>query len=138
MKRDSLKVLVSKKIRHSRRNVFLRSDFEYISKDYDQVGRALRQLVKDKQLLRMGYGLYTKACINSISGKPMIAAKGGFSQVSREALKRLNVEYDDVFKGISQTPGYTQVSPNTIFRVKSRFSRKINVGDKFKLKIVDK
>lgn len=133
MRNESLKALVSKKICRSRHNVFLRSDFESVSSDYDQVGRALRELVGDNKLIRLGYGLYTKARINPITGKPMIAAKGGFDQVAKEALKRLNVKYVDISKKITSDPTITQTPPNTILQVKSRFNRKISVADKYKL-----
>lgn len=127
---------ISKKIRQSRRNVFLRSDFELISDDYDQVGRCLRQLVKANQLIRLGYGLYAKARINSLTGNSMIAAPGGFDQVAKEALNRLEVKYQDLSKEISSDASVTQVPVNTTIRLQTRFNRRIGVGDKYKLKVV--
>lgn len=39
--------------------VLLRDDFKDLG-DYDQVGRALRMLVRQEKIARIGYGLYAK------------------------------------------------------------------------------
>ena len=135
MAKITLTKKISEKIRRSRRNVFLRSDFNSISDDYDQVGRSLRQLVKANQLIKVGYGLYAKARINSLTGKAMIAAPGGFDQVAKEALNRLEVKYQDLSKEISDDADVTQVPVNTTIRLQSRFNRTIAVGEKLKLKV---
>ncbi|MBF4338919.1 S-adenosylhomocysteine hydrolase, partial [Vibrio anguillarum] len=49
---------VYQKIKRSRRYVFERKDFDGFA-SYDQIGRALRQLVKQGELIKLGYGLYT-------------------------------------------------------------------------------
>ena len=95
MKRLSLKSKVATKISRSNREVFLRSDFEKLA-GYDQVGRALRQLTSDGVLVKVGYGLYAKARPNRITGKPMLSAKGGFTQVAEEALSRLGEMKDEI------------------------------------------
>jgi len=135
MIRSNLKDRLHKKIRRSRRNVFVRSDFISVSQDYDQVGRALRQLVKDKVLIKLGYGLYAKSRINPYTGKPMIAAKGGFNQVAKEALKRLDVPYQDMSAIIANDQGVTQVPANAVVQVNKRFDRNIGIPNKYTLKI---
>lgn len=134
MRCETLRGKVAAKIRRSRRNVFLRSDFEDISTDYDQVGRALRQLVADGILLKLGYGLYSKARLNRYTKQPMLSAPGGFDQAAKEALNRLKVSWD-LSKGTKQALRSNQIVVNTELAVNERFSRKIGVN-KFKLRIV--
>ena len=40
--------------------------------------RALRGLVRDGALVRLGYGVYGRAEPSRLSGEPMLAARGGF------------------------------------------------------------
>ena len=56
----SIKVRIQKRLSRSRRYVFMRANFKDIA-GYDQVGRVLRDLVKSGELLKVGYGVYTKA-----------------------------------------------------------------------------
>ncbi len=91
--RNSLKESINSKILRSRRNVFVRAEFKDISNDYDQVGLALRALVKENVLIKIGYGLYAKARINRFTSQSMPAAKGGVNQVITEALSRLKVNF---------------------------------------------
>lgn len=135
MRRDSLVSRMSKKILRSKRNVFLRADFTSLSSDYDQVGRALRRLVTEKHLVNIGYGLYAKARINSITGEVMLAAKGGFDEVVKEALTRIGADYEDLSDQLMNYPDSTQVASNTVLKIKSRTSRKIAFGEKYKLNV---
>lgn len=48
--------------------IVLREDFKDLG-GYDQVGRALKNLVRKGKLLRIGYGLYVKTRVSSINGK---------------------------------------------------------------------
>ncbi len=111
----SIKSRILNRLSRSRRYVFLRNDFKDIA-GYDQVGRVLRDLVKDSQLLKVGYGVYTKARINSITGKLMPACPGGSDAVILEALERLGVDYSlgrsttQYLAGESaQIPAFTQI-----------------------------
>ena len=54
---------------------------------------SIKSLSREGKLLKIGYGLYAKARINRITGKPMLAAEGGFTAISREALSRLGVNW---------------------------------------------
>ena len=53
MRRISLKSQIATKVSRSRREVFLRADFEKLG-GYDQIGRALRQLTADGVLIKVG------------------------------------------------------------------------------------
>ncbi|TPE55352.1 S-adenosylhomocysteine hydrolase [Maribrevibacterium harenarium] len=117
------------RVKRSKRSVFMRSDFKDIA-DYDQVGRCLRQLVSEGLLIKISYGLYVRARINRITGKPMPDNPAGSDGVMMEALERLNVAYsvDEVSQSSlsgnsTQIPAKIKVTPSS-----PRFTRKIKVG----------
>ena len=124
MSRPALKSKVATKISRSRREVFLRSDFEKLA-GYDQVGRALRQLTSDGLLVKIGYGLYAKARPNRITGIPMLSANGGFTQVAEEALNRLGIMWEASPSTKAYQAGSTQIPANAEVVIFDRFSRKI-------------
>ena len=86
--KDTLETLLSKRIDRKRGDVFLRSDFADLG-GYDQVGRALRQLVRQGRLIKIGHGLYSRA-IKSHYDDSLIPPKG--LSTLREALKRVGIE----------------------------------------------
>ena len=86
--KDTLETLLSKRIDRKRGDVFLRSDFADLG-GYDQVGRALRELVRQGRLMKIGYGLYSRA-IKSPFDDSLIPPKG--LSTLREALKRVGIE----------------------------------------------
>lgn len=77
---------IRQRVSRSRRNVFLRADFDQLG-SYDAVGRALRQVVESGKLIQIGYGLYAKAAVSPFSGKP--APMVGIRKLATEALGRL-------------------------------------------------
>ena len=119
------------KIKRSRRYVFERSDFDDIA-SYDQVGRALQQLVEMGRLMRIGYGLYTKTRINSLTGKPMLAKPGGADSILLEVFKLKGIDYD--FAGLSKQSiagASTQIPASIKFNWDTKqFSRKLKIGRK--------
>jgi len=124
MRTGCLEEKIQNYIDRKRRLVFLRVDFEEVCPDYDQVGRALKKLVKKGKLVKVGYGLYAKAKRSSVSGK--IIPRAPLSEIGRECLRRLKVqtaqsqaerEYN---QGIS-----TQVPTGRVIAVKGRITRKI-------------
>ncbi|KMW73154.1 S-adenosylhomocysteine hydrolase [Photorhabdus luminescens subsp. luminescens] len=123
-----IKERIQARLKRSKRYVFIRDDFKDIA-GYDQVGKILRSLVKEGQLLKVGYGVYTKARKNSITGKIMPASPGGSDAVILEALERLKVKYrldgaSAAYIGgkSTQIPAYTQV------KTTPRFKRVLSVG----------
>ena len=125
----TIKSRILNRLSRSRHYVFLRTDFKDIA-GYDQVGRVLRDLVKDGELLKVGYGVYTKARINSITGKLMPACPGGSDAVILEALERLGVDYSlgrstaQYLTGESaQIPTFTQIE------TPYGFKRRLSVGN---------
>lgn len=85
MKPETLETRILKRIDRKRGNVFLRGDFDDLG-GYDQVGRALRKIVREGQLVRVGQGLYARASRSITSGDP-IPARG--LATLREALGRV-------------------------------------------------
>jgi len=69
-------------------DVFLTREFKNLGGE-DQVLRALRKLAEDGRLVRLGYGVYGRAIISRLSGKPMLYSRDGFAGVARRALDKL-------------------------------------------------
>tara|TARA_R110002167_G_scaffold38470_4_gene119838 strand:+ start:4346 stop:4747 length:402 start_codon:yes stop_codon:yes gene_type:complete len=120
---------VQTRVKRSKASVFLRADFKDIA-DYDQVGRALRKLVREGLLIKIGYGLYTRARLNRITGNIMPDNPSGADGVVIEAMEKLGVEYqfDELsqmnFSGDStQIPAKVKIVPKS-----TRFTRKIAIG----------
>ena len=132
MSGQTLKNRITVKINRSTRQVFLRSDFEKLS-GYDQIGRALHELATEGQLIKVGYGLYAKSRPNQLTGKPMLAAEGGFVQVAKESLNRLGVKWVESDLVDAYQNGATQIPANAQVVVFGRFNRKIGT-EKFKLR----
>lgn len=124
-----IKALMQKRLSRSRRYVFMRADFKDIA-GYDQIGRVLRDLVESGELLKVGYGVYTKARKNPITGRIMPACPGGSDAVILEALERLDIGYSfdrssaKYLSGEStQIPAYTQIE------TPYRFKRRLSIGN---------
>jgi hypothetical protein len=106
-------------------DVFLPREFADLGGE-DQVLRALRGLVRDKQLVRLGYGVYGRALLSRLSGEPMLYSRGGFIGAARQALTKLGVEWAPTEAQLAYNEGRsTQVPVNPVLRVKGRFSRRL-------------
>lgn len=74
--------------------------------------------------MRLGYGVYGRATVSSLSGKPMLYSRDGFAGVARQALDKLGVEWEPTEAERAYNEGRsTQVPVNPVVRVKGRFSR---------------
>ena len=126
----TIKAKILKRINSVEHYVFMRQDFTDIA-DYDQIGRALRELVQDGELLKVGYGIYTKARINSITGKIMPACPVGADGVILEALERLGVAVSFGEATTAYLTGKsTQIPPSLQIETPRRFKRHLSVGTK--------
>jgi len=120
---------VTTRINRSKRYVFDRADFADIA-GYDQVGRVLKKLVDNGHLLRIGYGLYTKARENRITGKLMPASPAGADGVILEAIEKLGVDYKfDEFSQRSINGESLQIPASLKIITNNRFKRKIVVNN---------
>lgn len=120
---SSIAELIAQRIRRSRRNVFLRSDFGAFG-TYDAVGRALRQQVQAGRLVRIGYGLYAKAELSPLTGKP--APIVGIRTLASEAVRRLGKSVEPSrFDKAYNSGQSTQVPTGRTLTVNARIRRRI-------------
>jgi hypothetical protein len=104
-------------------DVFLPREFTNLGGE-DQVLRALRALVQDGRLVRLGYGVYGRAVVSRLNGKPMLSSREGFPGVARQALDKLGVRWEPTKAERAYNEGRsTQVPVNPVVKVKGRFSR---------------
>jgi len=122
-KPESLEQRLEKRIARKRGDVFLRADFDDMG-GYDQVGRALRKLIRKGQLLKAGYGIYTRARPSSIDGQP--TPTKGLRELAAEALGRLGVETAPTRMERDYNEGKTtQVPTGRVIGVRGRVRRTI-------------
>ena len=109
-------------------SIVLRSDIKDLSSPRKKVSRNLKSLVKDGELIKLGYGIYAKTEKNLYLSKNII--KGGFSSAALEVLDKLGVKWElgkaikEYNEGIS-----TQVPANMIVRLKTRYRGTITDGE---------
>ncbi len=123
--RDKLEARIAKR----RADVFLPREFRDLGGE-DQVLRALRGMVRDGKLVRLGYGVYGRAETSRLSGEPILAARGGFIGAARQALDKLGVAWEPTeFERAYNEGRSTQVPVNPALRVKGRFARRLSYQD---------
>ncbi len=129
MSRISVKDKLWSSIRRSQDNAFLRAEFDRFGA-YRQVSRALRALVSEGLLLRVGYGTYVKTRPSSLSAKPVPADT--LLNVAFAVMKKLGVKADVGRDAKALREGRsTQVPMLPVVNVgKARVSRKISYGNK--------
>lgn len=122
---------IYKKIKRSRRYVFERKDFDNYA-SYSQIGRVLKKLVDKGVLMKIGYGLYTKSTINSLTNKPMPMNPGGTDAIMREVLKLRGVDFEmDAISLKSINGQSTQIPASIRYTWDSKhFNRSLKVGNR--------
>jgi hypothetical protein len=126
--RDSLRRKIAAIIDRSPDSVFLPREFATLGGE-DQVLRALRELVREGRLLRLGYGVYGRAVRSRLSGEPMLYSENGFLGAARQALTKLGVSWEPTAAERAYNEGRTtQIPVNPVVRVKGRFSRRLRNG----------
>ena len=124
-RRKSLILKIYKKVQRSKDTAFVLADFYTYSTDTDQLLRALRRLVADKVLIRIGKGAYAKAKLSTLTND--YVPDGGIIQAGRQALQKLGIKIfltqaeKDYNNGIS-----TQVPTGRVVGVNKRVSRLIS------------
>jgi len=122
MKSEALETRIINRIERKRGDVFLRADFKDLG-GYDQVGRVLRDLVRKGMLLKVSYGLYTRAVKSPFSERP-VPPKG--LETLTEALRRVGVEVVQTRLEREYNAGLTtQVPTGRVVGVRRRVRRKI-------------
>jgi len=127
-RRKTLRERIEARIARKGDDVFLPREFADLGGE-DQVLRALRSLVRDGRLMRLGYGVYGRAIVSRLSGEPMLDSPSGFIGVARQALDKLGVRWEPTEAERAYNEGRsTQVPVNPVVRVKGRFSRQLRYG----------
>jgi hypothetical protein len=122
MDRSSLESRRRRRIARNRGDVFLRQDFSDLG-GYDQVGRVLLDLTRKGELIRIGYGLYSRATKSILTGTPVPV--GGLRTL-RDALGRVGVKTVPSRLEKAYNAGQTtQVPTGRVVAVNRRVRRKI-------------
>lgn len=129
MSKQTLRERVEKRIARKKDNVFLTREFADLGGE-DQVIRALRELVRDGRLVKLGYGVYGRAFTSRLSGRPVLYNPNGFAGAARETLTKLGVAWEPIETERAYNEGRSsQIPVNAVVRVKGRFSRKLSNGN---------
>lgn len=123
-RRKSLRAKIETQIaRKASDDVFLTREFRKLGGE-TQVLRALRELINDGRLVRLGYGIYGRARPSSLNGRAVLSSRDGFLGVAHQALDKLGVEWEPTEAQRAYMEGRsTQIPVNPVVRVKGRFSR---------------
>jgi hypothetical protein len=125
---ENLETRLAKRIARKWRDVFLREDFNDLG-GYDQVGRALRQLVRGGKLTKIGYGLYARAVPSRFGGASRPA--NGLETL-KEGLRRVGVQPKPSRLEQEYNAGQTtQVPTGRVVGVDKRVRRKIGYNGVF-------
>lgn len=129
MPRMTTKERLLASLRRSKGTAFVRKDFERFG-DYRQVSRAIKDLVEEGALIRVGYGTYAKTRPSSISGKPVPAE--ALLNIAFEIMRKLGVKADVGRDARALREGRsTQVPMLPVLNVgAARIRRKISYGNK--------
>jgi len=91
--------------------------------------RALRTLVREKRLVRLGYGVYGRAVVSRLSGDPILYSRTDFRRGTAGSYK-LGVTWEPSRSRTRLHEGRsTQIPPQSVVRVKGRFSRRLRDGN---------
>lgn len=125
-----IKDRIKRSISASKSKVFIRSDFTGRKfGSYSQVGRALKELVNEAVLVKMGYGVYVKADISVLSGKPIPTIH--LTEIGLQLMKKLGIEADvGYFRRLNRDGKSTQVPMRDVIAVSKPVTRKIGWGKK--------
>jgi hypothetical protein len=125
---NSLQSKIEKRIAESREYVFLTREFTDLS-GRRQVLRALRKIVSEGRLARLGCGVYGLAFPSGLSERPMLFHPHGFIGAARTALTKLGVAWEPTEREVAYQEGRTSELPEVpAVRIRRRFSRRLSFG----------
>ncbi len=120
----TLKDKIQYRIRKSKENTFLVKEFMDLS-GRDQILRALRALMKENEIIRVGKGVYTKTRKSFITGDYI--PKDNLRAIAITALKKLGVKVVPTNDEKNYNARLTEQVPNEfIIGVNKRVSRNIS------------
>jgi hypothetical protein len=120
---------IAASIRASKDGVFLRSEFNRFG-DCRQISRAISALIQEGLIVRMGYGVYARATISPLSGKPV--PKDSLVAIGLQAMKKLGVKADIGKDDRALQDGLsTQIPMSPVIAIgNARVTRKIGFGNR--------
>lgn len=116
---------ISLRIKKSKDNSFILRDFNDFTEqyDYDQVLRALRILVKNGTLIKIGHGIYAKT---RTFNNGFVVPNASIGDLAEEALQKLGVKTDKSAYWRTYNAGLsTQMPTGRVIAVNRRVRRKI-------------
>jgi hypothetical protein len=121
--KPTIKRQILEQISKSRAKVFVPGDFKDIA-SYPQIMRALKLLIADEKIIKIGYGVYSKAAINQFTKRP----RPLFDPVTtaRAMFKKLKIKWNYSPAVIAYNRGETTQIPVKNFFIldkKRRFTR---------------
>jgi len=124
-RRMTLRRRIEERLAKRRDNAFLTREFLDLGGER-QVLRALSALTKQGKLIRLGYGVYARTVVSSLTQQPMLAGDE-FTSIARRALDKLKVRWEPITWAQAYNEGRsTQVPATPRVRLRdSRFSRKL-------------
>lgn len=114
------------RVKKRKDRAFVLNDFrDFIERyDYDQVLRALRILVKEKVLIKIGQGIYAKTKVFS---NGTVTLCSDLSELAEDTLKKLGVKTSKSKYWVDSNTGKTtQVPTGRVIAVNKRVRRKIS------------
>jgi hypothetical protein len=121
-----LKDKINYRVKRSKNSIFLLKDFDDLS-GRDQVGRVLRNMIKQGLMVKLGFGIYSRAKKSRLSGD--ILPEKGLMEGGKEALAKLNIKtYPSAYETMYNNFQSTQVPTGRVIGVKNRISRKLSYG----------
>ena len=123
MKTNSLPYKMALRVKRSKTDVFIPSDFSDLS-GYDQVLRVLRNMVRTRKLIKIGQGIYAKT---------WTAANGDvrptkfIGSLARQALEKYGVKTgNSSYRNAYDVDISTQIPTGRVIAVSKRVRRKIS------------
>ena len=127
MRQPRIKERMVRSIARRKGEVLLRTDFARLGSP-SQISRALKALIENGRIVRLGYGVYAKAKPSILSGKPVPRAP--LECLAQEALERLGVPVQLGRAQAAYASGQTtQIPVHTTFNTGNRrITRRLMVG----------
>src|SRR5258707_15059171 len=107
---NSLQTKIERRIAESREYVFLTREFTDLS-GRRQVLRALRKIVSEGRLVRLGCGVYGLTFTSGPSERPMLFHPNSFLGAARTALTKLGVAREPTQRELAYHGGRTSEVP---------------------------
>ena len=127
--KNTLRSKIQNRIKRSKEATFIPSDFFNLS-DRDQVLRALRGLIQDKMILRVGQGVYTRAKISTITNE--CVPEQNIRTIAITALRKSGVTILPTSYEVEYNQGkITQVPTGLVIGVNKRVNKRIGFNGRF-------